>query len=316
MKKINTSHILFYLLSALIFFFLGMVFAGITGAGKNQGLAGGAIVLGYGVMSGVIVFILAIVLARYLKNELIVLINKIYAALLIIFLLFSIYRYNTNRSDLNPDNQPQKTKVTTSSVSMISAPQALNSNKPPMGLGMAKPNFHDLHVLYFYNNPNLEKSISDHLPTDSLVFKRTERGIEISYAPPWFAPAHLKLDYDILYLRIISIQSGFIEVLVNEYNGQKSYLSKTNCQIKFWPEFLLTINSIEPLQPQNNLIRIKPLSHAAPINMQEYAFLKVLRISNQWAYVEQFDDGFKSLGKGWVKWRENGQLIVSYSLLS
>ena len=50
------SNILFYFLSAILFFFLGMIFAGITNAGKDQGLAAGAIVFGYGIIAGFVTF--------------------------------------------------------------------------------------------------------------------------------------------------------------------------------------------------------------------------------------------------------------------
>ena len=52
------------------------------------------------------------------------------------------------------------------------------------------------------------------------MFKQIETGYEISYAPPWFVPAHLKMDYEILYLRALTPANDFTEVMVNETNGQ------------------------------------------------------------------------------------------------
>jgi len=188
-------------------------------------------------------------------------------------------------------------------------------NQPPMGLGMATPKFYENHVLYFYGNPSLEKLVSDHIPTDSLVFKRSELGVEITYAPPWFAPAHLKMDYELLFIRVLSVNRDFIEVMVNEFNGQTAYMDRIRNELRYWPEFLLNINSVEPLSPENNPVRVKPLSHASLVSTP-YSFLKPLRISDQWIQVELLDDNFKSHGKGWIKWQENGKLLISYSLLS
>lgn len=188
-------------------------------------------------------------------------------------------------------------------------------NHPPMGLGMAIPKFYENSVLYFYGNPNLEKPVSDHTPTDSLVFKHSEMGMEITYAPPWFAPAHLKMDYELLFIRVLSMNREFIEVMVNEFNGQTAYMDRTQNELRYWPEFLLTINSVEPLSPQNNPVRVKPLSYAGLVSTP-YSFLKPLRISDQWMQVELLDDSFKSHGKGWIKWREDGRLLITYSLLS
>lgn len=186
---------------------------------------------------------------------------------------------------------------------------------PPMGLGMITPKFYENSVLYFYGNPNLEKPVFDHVPTDSLVFKRSEMGMEITYAPPWFVPAHLKMDYEILFIRMLSINHEFVEVIVNEFNGQTAYMDRAQNELRYWPEFLLSINSVEPLFPENNPVRIKPLSYAGLVSTS-YSFLKPLRVSDQWMQVELLDDNFKSHGKGWIKWREDGKLLIKYSLLS
>ncbi len=60
MKKIvKPASLLFSVLSLLMFFIIGMYFAGLIEAGKNQGLAGGAIVLGWGVIFAGIAFVLS-----------------------------------------------------------------------------------------------------------------------------------------------------------------------------------------------------------------------------------------------------------------
>lgn len=187
--------------------------------------------------------------------------------------------------------------------------------QPPMGLGMATPKFYENNVLYFYGNPNLEKPVSDHAPTDSLVFKRSEMGMEITYAPPWFAPAHLKMDYELLFIRALSINREFVEVMVNEFNGQTAYMDRTKTELRYWPDFLLSINSVEPLSPEDNPVRVKPLSHAGLVSTS-YSFLKPVRIAEQWIQVELLDDNFESHGTGWIKWQEDGKLLISYSLLS
>ncbi|MCB0306679.1 MAG: hypothetical protein KDI38_23150, partial [Calditrichaeota bacterium] len=87
------SSILFYLLSALLFFLLGTVLAGIAGAGKGQGLAGGAIVLGYGVMAGCFALIAAIVTVGFVKESRVRSFNKILAAIFALLIIFIIYRF-------------------------------------------------------------------------------------------------------------------------------------------------------------------------------------------------------------------------------
>jgi len=150
---------------------------------------------------------------------------------------------------------------------------------------------------------------------DSLVFKRTETGIELTYAPPWFVPAHLKMDYEILFLRVVTLHREFIGVVVNESNEQIAFMDRYKNDLQFWPEFLLTINSIKPLNPKSNPIRARPFPHAS-LSLIQYSLLKPIRISDQWIEVELFDDNLNSKGKGWVKWQEKGKLLITYSLLS
>lgn len=94
-KFLRLSSFLLYLLAILCFFFSGAMIAGFAGAGENQGLAGGAIVLMYGVISAGVGFVLALVLIGMLETNRIVLINKILAGVLLVFAAFVAYRIAT-----------------------------------------------------------------------------------------------------------------------------------------------------------------------------------------------------------------------------
>ena len=69
MLKIHS--ILLYVLSFVFSFFIGIGYASWIEAGKGQMLAGGAIVLSYGVMGAFIGLILSIFVARNVKAKLI-----------------------------------------------------------------------------------------------------------------------------------------------------------------------------------------------------------------------------------------------------
>lgn len=66
-KKRTLFGILLTLAFAISFFMLGAFLAGKLGMAKSQGLAGGAIVLGYGLIAGIIGIILGVVLSRFLS---------------------------------------------------------------------------------------------------------------------------------------------------------------------------------------------------------------------------------------------------------
>lgn len=193
--------------------------------------------------------------------------------------------------------------------------QQAGTQAPPMGLGMAMPDVYNQPALYFYGALTPGKPVQDHTPTDSVTFRRTEHGVEVATAPPWFAPAHLKLDYDVLWLRVVSIQPDFLEVVVNEHNGRTAFINRYKSDLRFWPELLLTIHSVEVLDRTTNPVRVKPLDHAGLVHTP-YAFLKPGKITDEWMFVELLTNDLQSLGSGWIRWRQDGKLVISYSLFS
>jgi hypothetical protein len=71
-KKLFTpANIAFYVLMGIAFFIAGIFYANMIEAGKDQMLAGGAIVLGWGVLFGGIAFIASIFIAYYTSAQII-----------------------------------------------------------------------------------------------------------------------------------------------------------------------------------------------------------------------------------------------------
>lgn len=70
---------LLYLLAILTSFFAGLSYAGMIDAGKGQGLAAAAIVLGYGVIAAAIGLILALFVAHQAQRRTIFRLNVILA---------------------------------------------------------------------------------------------------------------------------------------------------------------------------------------------------------------------------------------------
>jgi hypothetical protein len=184
-----------------------------------------------------------------------------------------------------------------------------------LGLGLVKRDFYNTSTLFFCGNPNLQKAVNEHLAYDSLVFQQTELGYEISYAPPWFVPAVIKMDYDVLFLRANTLHHEFIQVTVNETNGQTAWINRFEATLIHWPEFLISVNKIESLDPENNPLRIKPLRHASLVNTQS-TFLRTMQVKAQWIQVELLDDALQVLDTGWLRWHEQGRLVVRWSLFS
>lgn len=79
---------LMYFLAIIAFFFLGLVYAGITEAGKGQMLAGGAIVFGYGVIGAFIGLCVSLFTAFKAQRHIIIKING-----LLVFIIAASFLY-------------------------------------------------------------------------------------------------------------------------------------------------------------------------------------------------------------------------------
>ena len=308
--------IFFIVITLISGFFLG-IFTGGIAVPKNSGLAGGATVLGYGVIGGIIALTLAIIFVKKIEPKLLKKITIFLLILNLIPLIWIIYKFNTNRSIEDP--VPQRRTVTPtlmlSSLSFSNISKKQNENFD-MGLGMVKPNFYKKRILYFYS-PNLEKDVSEHLPYDSLVFKETDNNqYSISYAPPWFYPEHLKMDYEILYLKILTLSRDWIQVEVNKQTQLSSWLSVSDVQILLWPDFLLSVFDVEIIDQTNNPLRIKPLLHASTIPQKKYSYLSPIMVKESWLKVRLLDNDYTKVGEAWLRWHDGNKLLIRYSLLS
>lgn len=310
--------ILFVLACSISGFFIGS-FLGSATLPKGSGLAGPPTVLFYGLIGALITALLSIFLARKIERKLIVKITFILALLNLIPIGWVVYRFVTVTSQTQKEdpNKFTPTQISGSLISLLLNSSSKTNGEPEIGLGMVKPDFYDKKVIYFYGFPNFEKPVSDHRPTDSLIFMQTEHHqFDISYAPPWFSPEHLKLDYDILYFKLLTMNRDWVNVELNKKTGQSAWMSRSDASILLWPEFLLNVFSIENLDSKNNLFRVKPLMHASEVMAKEYEFLVPVMIKDSWLKVNFFDKDFNVLGEAWLQWQYNGRLLITYSLLS
>lgn len=319
MKKLfKPASLLFYFFMIVVFFFAGVYYAGITGAAEGQGLAGGAIVLGYGVITAFVALLVSFIIAYHAPREIIVKVNQVLGVIFLIFIAITAYRIITrerSQAALEPSSQ-QVTKEPAPTVAAPAIDIPLPEDGSELGLGFFTPDFFNASVLYFYGNPNFERLVSDHTPSDSIAFQQTDgRRYEISYAPPWLVPEHMKMDYEILHFRIKSINRDFVEIIVNKTNQQNAYVDRHAGRVRYWPDFLLSVHSVEFPPNQTQTVRIKPLDYAGEVN-NDFVFMKPLRIQENWMEVELQDQNFQRVGDGWIQWRDENELLIEYSLLS
>ena len=89
------ASVLFVLLTLLISFVFGVVFASLSGAAEGQGLAGGAIVFFYGLIGSIIGLIGGIILVRNSKKATIIKFNKVLMIVAFLITAWIVYRVKT-----------------------------------------------------------------------------------------------------------------------------------------------------------------------------------------------------------------------------
>ena len=123
---------LLYLLTLLVFFFVGIFYANFVDAGKDQMLAGAAIVLGYGAVTAFIALVLSIIFAIYSSRKRIVLLNKVLLVALFVFVGYFIWNYySTVRSQEVKPSEVQPTTPTSVTKELSTVGRSIESKPNP-----------------------------------------------------------------------------------------------------------------------------------------------------------------------------------------
>ena len=64
-------------------------------------------------------------------------------------------------------------------------------------------------------------------------------------------------------------------------------------------------------------LRMKPLTQAPPLlDIDAQSILQPLTIEGHWMEVKILDHYHQEIGKGWLRWRSNTELLITYDLLT
>jgi hypothetical protein len=150
---------------------------------------------------------------------------------------------------------------------------------------------------------------------DSVFFTNNEFNEPTTYyAPPWLYPEHLKLNYGIIYFKVIGTGFDFLKVEANKLTGQVSYLDKTKGTFLPWPEFLMINNGITFNEKSEGKVYTKPFENAGQIPLQ-FEYIKPLLIQKDWMYAKLVDKDLVENGKGWIRWKKENELLINSALL-
>lgn len=188
--------------------------------------------------------------------------------------------------------------------------------KLPLGIGIVSPTITPGRPLFFYNSPDYDVDPSSLKPADSITFEKGEYYTDIATAPPWLSPEHIKLDYQILNFRAVTYSQNWIEVIVNNTNGQTAWVNRQDVGYKEWGTFLTEVVAVEIIDVDKNPIRIKPLDHAGILAQVPGAQLRPIAVKGDWLLVSTVGLADRIVPTGWIRWRHGDVLLITYSLLS
>ena len=185
----------------------------------------------------------------------------------------------------------------------------------PAGLGIARVTPASGSVLHFYRPPRIGESPGDYPPSDTVKFSPGKPSVEIGEAPPWLVPDQLKMDYEIFYLRVVTLTRDWVEVIGNSSTGETTWVSREAVSYTSWPEFLLEVHSVEAFDPEASPVRARPLD-SSPILSTARAALAPLAIQGEWMKVDTNELADRIQPEGWIRWRRGDRLLVTYNPLS
>ncbi|GAB5535501.1 MAG: hypothetical protein Rubg2KO_17500 [Rubricoccaceae bacterium] len=197
----------------------------------------------------------------------------------------------------------------------IAIPALATAQDLPLGLGVASPMALSAdHPLYLYSSPDAPT------PLDSLTVREGPHHVELATAPPWLDLEAVKLDYDLLSFRVVSLQRHRTEVIVHNrdirWPPKTMWLDRDAVGFTPWAAYWLEIHSIET--PEAAPIVASPTDAGEPVAWTEAGRpLHVLEVQHGWARVALADATEAETGPlGWIRWHDGQRLLIRYSILS
>ncbi len=193
--------------------------------------------------------------------------------------------------------------------------RALARSELPLGLGIASVAPMPGGVLQFYNPPRASQAADDAVPTESVRFAAGLPAVDIAEAPPWFEPEYVKMDYELLHLRVLTLTPDWVEVIGNSRTGQTRWVRRADVRFASWPEHYLGVAAVRIFDPKSNPVRERPLDDA-PVLATTGESLPPRAVRGDWLQVSipHLADGIPR--EGWVRWRRGDRLLLGYEPLS
>jgi len=193
---------------------------------------------------------------------------------------------------------------------------------PGIGKGILKVDPGTLPLIFLYTDTtqkNPDKKIQVIKTAEGEIVIKDREEIE-----KWFKPEQLFLEYDIFMMRVEAVSGRWFQVYVDNEKAITMW-TKVDTSFRFitWQKFLAKEISAIDKHPSFDLdIKVLPADKANTIKKIEASdCFEVLEIKGDWMHIKtnlkaDCNDSKKIIRSGWIKWKQNGKLVINYSLMA
>lgn len=135
----------------------------------------------------------------------------------------------------------------------------------------------------------------------------------------WLKPQAMWFDYDFFFFRCIHQTENFYKVVVNNQTGMTYWIKKADfLSFQDWEQLLIGVLTISRNNDQS--IKAKPDSDSQTIDFEADDCFHVIKMQGDWIEITtngtctEFEMTSGKLDSGWIKWREDDNLLIEYFL--
>jgi hypothetical protein len=181
-----------------------------------------------------------------------------------------------------------------------------------LGIGLVSIDFDDKTKIEFYESSDMKKVLKtiEFFNDESINSWNIK---DLKSHQNWLQPESLWLDYYQFTFRAKTIHTDCYEVYVSD--NRTMWIKKTdftNCLT--WEEYLQNMFSVERIEKNTQNIYSRPFTKSEIIKLDSKDdCFSVIRMQNEWVEIEtseHCENGKKV--KGWIKWRNNEELLINY----
>ncbi len=189
------------------------------------------------------------------------------------------------------------------------------------GMGVMHLNFELLQEIKLYTDKNDKVA-----PAKTITFTVSGKGksktakLETANTDNWLKPELLKPEKLLFSLRVLTRETGWYQVVVNNSNYTTYWVRKIEgLDFYSWSEELLRAASIVRLTRDTNPLRkFQNSTIIIPWDPNYADCFRPVKILGQWMEVETREvcaDGTTKVKSAWIQWYDDERLLVDYSLI-